>query len=90
MMLITCPHCGPRNEDEFVCFSEAAPRRPVDPAALTDEEWVDYVYFRANTKGRVRERWWHARGCRRWLLVERDTMSHAIGAVTDAREENPR
>jgi sarcosine oxidase subunit delta len=78
MLLIPCPHCGPRNEDEFLCWSDADPRRPANPDALSDAEWADYVYMRANTKGRVTERWMHVKGCRRWLLVERDTVTHAI------------
>lgn len=60
MILIACPHCGPRNEDEFLCWSSSEPRRPADPEALDDAEWVDYVYFHDNPKGRSRE----ARACR--------------------------
>ena len=83
MMLIPCPFCGPRNEDEFTCWSEAAPR-PADPSPLSDTEWVDYVYKHRNPKGRVREQWWHARGCRRWILVERDTLTHEIASAIPA------
>ena len=85
MILIHCPHCGPRNEDEFLCWSEADPRRPADPSALDYAAWVEHVYFRRNPKGRSLERWWHQRGCQRWLLVERDTLTHAVHSVRDAR-----
>lgn len=81
MMLIPCPFCGPRNEDEFTCWSEEVPR-PAEPSSLSDTEWVDYVYKHRNPKGRVQEQWWHARGCRRWILVERDTLTHEIASVT--------
>ena len=77
MMLIPCPFCGPRNEDEFTCWSEVVPR-PADPSSLSDAEWTDFVYTHRNPKGRVREQWWHVRGCRRWLLVERDTLTHEV------------
>ena len=77
MMLIPCPFCGPRNEDEFSCWSEVS-RRPEDPSSLSDAQWVDHVYHHRNPKGRAREQWWHARGCRRWIVVERDTLTHAI------------
>ena len=80
MMLIPCPFCGPRNEDEFLCWSERVPR-PADPSALSDAEWGDFVYHHDNPKGRVREQWWHARGCQRWLIVERDTLTHEIAGV---------
>jgi len=78
MMLIPCPHCGPRNEDEFVCWSEADPRRPPDPAALDDSAWNDYLYRHDNPKGWSRERWYHARGCGRWIVIERNTVTHVV------------
>ena len=83
MMLIPCPFCGPRNEDEFTCWSEVVPR-PAEPSSLSDAEWVDYVYKHRNPKGPVQEQWWHARGCRRWILVERDTLTHEIASATPA------
>ncbi|NKC12131.1 MAG: sarcosine oxidase subunit delta [Gammaproteobacteria bacterium] len=78
MMLLPCPHCGPRNEDEFICWSEATPRRPADPSALSDEAWVDYVYNHDNIKGWSAEQWFHARGCGRWIVFERHTVTHEI------------
>ena len=36
MLLITCPHCGPRAETEFRNGGEAGIVRPADPAALSD------------------------------------------------------
>ena len=83
MMLIPCPFCGPRNEDEFACWSEAIPR-PGDPSSLSDAQWVDFVYNHRNPKGPVREQWWHARGCRRWILVERDTHTHEVLSASAA------
>ena len=80
MMRIPCPFCGPRNEDEFLCWSERVPR-PADPSALSDAEWVDFVYHHDNPMGRVREQWWHASGCQRWIIVERDTLTHEIAGA---------
>ena len=85
MLLIPCPHCGPRNEDEFVCWSERVVR-PADPDALDDADWLDYVYNHTNAKGRVAERWWHARGCRRWVVLERDTLTHRFYPPKDGTE----
>ena len=57
MMLIPCPHCGLRNEDEFVCWSEATPQRPSDPSQLSDAHWNDYIYNHTNPQGWSLERW---------------------------------
>ena len=81
MMLIPCPWCGQRPDAEFAAGGEAHIVRPVDPAAAGDAAWGEYLYFRANVKGRHRERWYHVHGCRRWLNVERDTVTHEITAA---------
>jgi methylglutamate dehydrogenase subunit B len=41
------------------------------------------VYLRDNPAGVNRELWQHVRGCRRWLVVTRDTRSHAISGALD-------
>ena len=48
----------------------------------------DYVYLRDNPAGPHRELWYHGSGCRAWLVVTRDTRTHAILAVT-LREARP-
>ncbi|MFW6077863.1 MAG: sarcosine oxidase subunit delta, partial [Hyphomicrobiales bacterium] len=50
------------------------------------EAFHDYVYLRDNLKGRMREHWHHAGGCRSWLVVERDNSTHEIFGVEPARE----
>jgi len=78
MLLIPCPHCGNRNEDEFVCAGDANRIRPANPDDLTDNEWQDYLYNNTNTKGWVRERWWHVKGCGRWIELNRNNVTHEI------------
>ncbi len=78
MLLIPCPHCGERNEHEFVCGGDAERMRPPSPQDLDDAAWQDYLYNNTNTKGWVRERWWHVLGCGRWFEIERHTATHAI------------
>lgn len=78
MLLIPCPWCGPRPEGEFVNLGEAVPPRPVDPAALADDVWVETLIMRANVRGPHVERWWHQRSCGRIFAIERDTLTHAI------------
>ena len=46
----------------------------------------DYVYLRDNPAGTIRELWYHASGCRSWLVVTRDTRTHAIESVEPARD----
>ncbi len=89
MLLIACPWCGPRAEAEFSCGGEAHIARPADPAALSDAHWADYLFMRKNPKGRHLERWWHARGCRRWFNVARDTVSHEIAGSYKPGESPP-
>jgi Sarcosine oxidase delta subunit len=83
--LIHCPHCGVRPKEEFSIRGDAVPQRPAPSA--DDEAWYAYVFVRDNPKGRVREYWHHAGGCRRWLVVERDNaMSHEVFSVRDATD----
>jgi heterotetrameric sarcosine oxidase delta subunit len=85
-MRIPCPHCGPRGHDEFAYYGDAAPLRP-DPAEPDAERaFCDYVYLRVNPAGPHRELWYHAQGCQTWLIVERDTRTHAVGRVVAARD----
>ncbi len=89
-MRIHCPHCGERGNEEFA-YLGAARRRPPPPAAAAPA-WHDYVYLRDNPAGPHREFWQHVHGCRRWLVVTRDTRTHGVQTVVDAavwREEEP-
>ena len=81
MLLITCPHCGPRSEVEFAYGGEAHIARPQDPMSLDDQAWANFLYIRANPKGSHAERWRHIHGCGRFFNVLRDTVSDAIAAT---------
>ena len=78
MLLIPCPFCGERDESEFRCGGEAHIARPATPAALSDDQWADYLFMRTNPKGLHHERWCHVHGCGRWFNVARDTVSDRI------------
>lgn len=86
MLLIECPHCGPRAETEFSYLGDASVRRPTDPEAVPLDEWCDYVYLRDNPRGPHSEWWQHVAGCRRWIAVRRDTASHQMLDTPPARE----
>ncbi len=90
MLLIPCPYCGPRSEEEFSYGNEAHIPRPKEPDKLDDAEWAEYVFMRSNTKGVFLERWMHAHGCRRWFNVARDTVSYDILAVYEMGAPRPK
>lgn len=85
--LISCPHCGVRPKEEFAIRGDASVTRPA--AGASDEQWYAYVYVRDNPRGRIKEYWHHALGCRRWLVVERDNVTHEVFAVADAADTRP-
>ena len=87
MHLIACPWCGPREETEFSYGGEAHIARPANPETLSDEQWGYYLFMRKNPKGLQYERWNHARGCRRWFNVARDTVTHRISKVYKMGEQ---
>lgn len=89
MLVITCPWCGPRDQTEFAYGGEAHIARPANPDALSDAEWADYLFMRANPKGRHLEQWGHAYGCRRWFNVERDTVTYRITATYKPGSPSP-
>jgi sarcosine oxidase subunit delta len=78
MLLIPCPWCGERDEVEFSYGGQAGIAYPLDPAALSDEQWAEWLFVRDNPKGRFEERWVHTQGCRRWFDLVRDTVTHEI------------
>ena len=51
MLQLQCPFCGLRDESEFSFGGEAHIARPLEPDALSDEEWADYLFNRSNVKG---------------------------------------
>lgn len=83
MLRIKCPFCGERDHSEFSYGGDANIAYPDLAAPM--EAWIEAVYRRANPKGPHRERWQHIDGCRLWLIVERDTLTHEIASVTLAK-----
>ena len=87
-MRIPCPHCGERDVQEFAYLGDAGPRRP-DGLSAAIEAMHDYVYLRDNPAGPHRELWQHVAGCRAWLVVTRDTRTHAIETVQTSQDARP-
>ena len=89
MLLITCPWCGPRAETEFTCGGEADTARPTEPESISDAQWGDYLFMRRNRRGPHREQWHHSFGCRRWFVVERDTVTYRFLSAERALGDDP-
>ncbi len=77
MLTIRCPHCGERTHTEFTFIGDGERKRPADDAPRS--AWYDYVYLRDNGRGALAEIWQHTLGCRGFVLVERDLVTHEIG-----------
>jgi heterotetrameric sarcosine oxidase delta subunit len=74
-MRIRCPNCGERSYTEF-WFGGELP--PAAREGETLEEEFERVWLRRNVAGVQAERWFHFAGCRRWLTLERDTVTNEI------------
>ncbi|MBP8297082.1 MAG: sarcosine oxidase subunit delta [Burkholderiales bacterium] len=87
MLQFTCPYCGPRDQSEFTYGREATPVPALDagPAA-----WQRFVYERDNPAGPHAEWWHHNHGCRQWLAIVRDTLTHEVLAIRAARPPEDR
>ena len=83
-MRITCPHCGDRSAEEFAYHGDATKHRP-EGLQASSEDIFEYVYIRDNPAGLHREYWYHGVGCHSWLVVTRNTRTHKILKVVDAR-----
>ncbi|WP_439139820.1 sarcosine oxidase subunit delta [Roseicyclus sp.] len=84
-MQIPCPYCGPRDIREFTCKGAAVTLdRPAADALPT--VWHDYLHLRDNPAGPTRELWYHGGGCGAWLVVARNTATHAVQGATLASE----
>lgn len=87
MLTIPCPHCGPRDEAEFVCGGQSHLARP--DLASADQDWAPYLFIRDNPKGMHHERWRHAAGCGLWFNLARDTATHEIVGAYDIAAHPP-
>lgn len=85
-MRISCPFCGERDSGEFSYLGDAGCPRPSTEDPSIDEKFFEAVYVRENPKGLHQELWYHAGGCRSWLKVWRNTVSHEISSVEFASE----
>lgn len=81
-MRINCPHCGLRDLAEFTYHGDArhARTRP-EPSSKNTAAWNTWVYDRENPAGTHEELWQHIGGCRAFVRVMRNTVTHEIEDV---------
>ena len=86
-MIINHPHLGPRDASEFTILGDASLiNRPDWQAGDASDAFYNYQYLRDNPAGLHRELWFHEQGDRSWLVVTRDTVTHAVVAVALASD----
>ena len=79
-MRLDCPICGNRDRREFYYQGDAVMlERPAPDAGAA--AWDEYLHLRANPAGETRDLWQHEAGCGAWLVVTRNTVTHAIHTV---------
>ena len=86
-MIINHPLLGPRDAAEFVYLGDASlMNRPDWQSTDAGNQFYEYQYLRDNPAGELRELWYHEQGDRSWLVVTRNTLTHAISKVELARD----
>ena len=78
MTQFTCPHCGPRDQAEFIY------ERTVDAVVSLDaapEEAMKSLFTRNNPRGVDEEIWRHTYGCRAWMVIARNRVTNEISAT---------
>ena len=79
-MRLTCPICGERDRREFYYQGDAVALDRPGPGA-GGAAWDDYVHLRDNPAGETRDLWQHEAGCGAWVVVTRNTVTHAVSKV---------
>lgn len=85
-MRIQCPFCGERDSSEFTYGGAADGWRPATKGEQSISEVFAAVYLRDNPAGPHEEFWYHGFGCRSWLRVNRNTLTHEVISVHFARD----
>ena len=79
MQLFNCPWCGPRAHIEFTYIRDhqsVSTRGNGDDPDVQQE--LDRIYLRSNHLGPHQEIWQHSAGCRGWLRITRNSLTHEV------------
>ena len=85
-MRLNCPICGDRDRREFYYKGDALELSRPDQSGDA-AEWDDYLHNRDNAAGEIRDLWHHAAGCGAWLVVTRNTLTHAVISCERVRKD---
>lgn len=84
-MRLDCPICGSRDRREFYYQGDAVMlERP--EADGGEDAWENYLHLRDNPAGETRDLWHHEAGCGAWLVVTRNSVTHAVSDVALAAD----
>jgi heterotetrameric sarcosine oxidase delta subunit len=75
MLLINCPYCGERAQTEFDYV------RTLDSIVMLDmepEAAMTALFERTNPRGEDDELWRHSHGCRQFVTLRRNRVTHEI------------
>ncbi len=86
MFVIRCPYCGDRDMVEFTYGGDASKKHPDNIEEPDQAVWQAHVYERDNPRGWHLEWWQHTSGCRSWVKVARNTLTHEIAGTAAADE----
>ena len=77
MLLISCPNCGPRAEEEFAYGGPSRVLPSLDGLADATA-WHQAVHCGGTSATIQPEVWYHHAGCERWVTLRRDLATHAF------------
>lgn len=75
MLLIPCPHCGPREQSEFAYGGTSV---PMPDLSASGDDWHRAIHLRPHPTGPQTELWYHEAGCECWIRLVRDVKTHAF------------
>lgn len=79
MQLFDCPWCGPRAHIEFTYIRNSQSVSTRSDGKVTDiRDELDRIYLRSNHVGTHQEIWQHSAGCRGWLSITRNNLTHEV------------
>ena len=80
MLLIPCPHCGDRAQSEF---DYVRTLDSIVTLAMPSDEAMTTLFERTNPRGVDAELWRHSQGCRQFMTMRRNRVTHEIVSVAE-------
>lgn len=73
MLLIPCPNCGERDQNEFHYGGRSIQYPALESSA---SDWQKVLHQRDNSSETIEEFWYHQSGCECWFKVRRHLITH--------------